>query len=45
MKDIVKASTSVMGEASAMALGLIYAGTNNEAVIFVIITMATESEH
>ncbi len=29
LKDILRASTSVMGEASALALGLVYAGTNN----------------
>ena len=45
MKDIVRSSTSVMGEASALALGLIYAGTNNEAILSELIGMAAESEH
>ena len=29
LKDILRASTSVMGEAAALALGLVFAGTNN----------------
>ena len=33
LKDILRASTSVMGEAAALALGLIFAGTNNESII------------
>ena len=40
MKDIVRSSTSVMGEASALALGLIYAGTNDEAILSELIGMA-----
>lgn len=45
MKDILRASTSVMGEASALALGLIFAGTNNETIISELIAAASESEH
>lgn len=33
LKDILRASTSVMGEAAALALGLVFAGSNNEAII------------
>lgn len=29
LKDILRASTSVMGEAAALGLGLIFAGSNN----------------
>jgi hypothetical protein len=34
-----------MGEASALALGLVYAGTNNESIISELIATASESEH
>jgi len=34
-----------MGEASALGLGLLYAGTNNEAVMSDLIVIASESEH
>lgn len=45
LKDILRASTSVMGEASALALGLVFAGTNNESIISELIATASESEH
>ena len=45
LKDILRASTSVMGEAAALALGLVFAGTNSEAVISELIAVASESEH
>jgi hypothetical protein len=32
-----------MGEAAALALGLIFAGTNNEAIISELIAIASES--
>lgn len=34
-----------MGEAAALALGLVFAGTNNEAIISELIAIASESEH
>lgn len=45
LKDILRSSTSVMGEASALALGLVFAGTNNESVISELIATASDSEH
>lgn len=45
LKDILNSSTSVMGEASALALGLTFAGTNNEAIIADLITVAADTEH
>lgn len=45
LKDILRTSTSVMGEASALGLGLVYAGTNNESIISELIAIASESEH
>lgn len=45
LKDILRAGASVMGEASALGLGLLYAGTNNEAVMSDLIVIASESEH
>lgn len=45
LKDILRASTSVMGEAAALALGLVFAGTNNESIISELIAIASESEH
>lgn len=45
LKDILRASTSVMGEAAALALGLVFAGSNNEAIISELIAIASESEH
>ena len=45
LKDILRASTSVMGEAAALALGLVFAGSNNESVISELIATAADSEH
>ena len=43
LKDILRASTSVMGEAAALSLGLIFAGSNNESIISELIATASES--
>ncbi|TXI33255.1 MAG: hypothetical protein E6Q58_02975 [Niabella sp.] len=45
LKDILRASTSVMGEAAALALGLVFAGTSNESIISELIAVASETEH
>jgi len=45
LKDILRASTSVMGEAAALALGLVFAGSNNESIISELIATAADSEH
>jgi 26S proteasome regulatory subunit N2 len=34
-----------MGEASALALGLTFAGTNNEAILSDLIAFAQDTEH
>lgn len=34
-----------MGEASALAIGLTYAGTNNESILSDLIAIAQDSEH
>ncbi len=45
LKDILNSSTSVMGEASALAIGLTFAGTNNEAILSDLIAIAQDTEH
>jgi 26S proteasome regulatory subunit N2 len=45
LKDILNSSTSVMGEASALSLGLTFAGTNNEAILSDLIAFAQDTEH
>lgn len=45
LKEILNASTSVMGEASALALGLTFAGTNNDAILSDLIGTAQDTEH
>ena len=34
-----------MGEASALAIGLIYAGTSDEAILSELIAIAQDTEH
>ena len=34
-----------MGEAAALALGLVFAGTNNESIVSELIAVASETEH
>ena len=45
LKDILNSSTSIMGEASALAIGLTFAGTNNEAILSDLIGIAQDTEH
>ncbi len=45
LKDILNSSQSVTGEASALALGLTFAGTNNEAILSDLIAISQETEH
>lgn len=45
LKDILNSSTSVMGEASALALGLTFAGTNSESILSDLIAFAQDTEH
>jgi 26S proteasome regulatory subunit N2 len=45
LKDIMGTSTSVMGEASALAIGLVYAGTNNDSILADLITAAQDTQH
>jgi len=34
-----------LGEASALAIGLVYAGTSNEAILSELIAIAKDTEH
>ena len=45
LKDILNSSTSIMGEASALAIGLTFAGTNNESILSDLIALAQDTEH
>lgn len=45
LKDILNSSTSIMGEASALAIGLTYAGTNSDAILSDLIAIAQDTEH
>ena len=45
LKEILNASQSVTGEASALALGLTFAGTNNEAILSDLIAIAQDTDH
>jgi 26S proteasome regulatory subunit N2 len=45
LKEFMNISSSVIGEAAALSIGLVYAGTTNDAILGELINFAQETEH
>lgn len=45
LKEFMNISSSIIGEAAALSIGLVYAGTANDAILGELINFAQETEH